>query len=150
MSEIDFQLRPRVVFGPGVINKLGSLAVELGARRALIVSDAGVVAAGHFEAGRQSLIAAGLEVSSFHDFAENPSSDHVAHGARVCRDYRPDLLVGLGGGSSMDCAKGMNFVYSCGGEIKDYWGVGKATADLLPMIAIPTTSGTAARLNPSL
>jgi len=52
------------------------------------------------------------------------------------------LLVGLGGGSSMDCCKGINFVYSCGGRIHDYHGVGKATSDMLPMIAIPTTGGT--------
>ncbi|HQU46180.1 MAG TPA: iron-containing alcohol dehydrogenase, partial [Pirellulales bacterium] len=59
--------------------------------------------------------------------------------AKKCR---PELIVGLGGGSSMDCAKGINFVYSCGGRIQDYWGTGKASRPLLPMIAVPTTAGT--------
>ena len=49
-------------------------------------------------------------------------------GLQVARQLQPELLIGLGGGSSMDCAKGINFVYSNGGQMKDYWGVGKATA----------------------
>ena len=66
----------------------------------------------------------------------------VDAGVHRAREVKHDLLVGLGGGSSMDCCKGINFVYSCGGTIHDYHGVGKATCDMLPMIAIPTTSGT--------
>jgi alcohol dehydrogenase len=66
----------------------------------------------------------------------------VDRGVLVARDFRPDLLVGLGGGSSLDCCKGINFIYSCGGSMHDYHGVGKATGDLLPMIAVPTTAGT--------
>jgi alcohol dehydrogenase len=61
---------------------------------------------------------------------------------QFARDFGPELIVGLGGGSSMDCAKGINFLYSCGGRMQDYWGEGKATAPLVPMIAVPTTAGT--------
>lgn len=142
MQPFDFQLRPRVVFGAGVIDRLGELAKELGARRAFIVSDTGVVSAGHFDTGRASLEAAGLEVDSFHAFSENPTTAMVDAGVAMAREIQPDLLVGLGGGSSMDCAKGINFVYSCGGSMHDYHGVGKATGDMLPMIAVPTTAGT--------
>ena len=53
-----------------------------------------------------------------------------------------NLIVGLGGGSSMDCAKGINFVLTNGGTMKDYWGYGKALRSMLPMIAVPTTAGT--------
>jgi alcohol dehydrogenase len=60
----------------------------------------------------------------------------------MARSYRPDLIIGLGGGSSMDCAKGINFVYSGGGRMQDYWGIGKVTEPMLPMIALPTTAGT--------
>ena len=60
----------------------------------------------------------------------------------LARRHDPELLVGLGGGSSMDCAKGINFVYTCGGRMQDYWGIGKATRPMLPMIAVPTTAGT--------
>jgi alcohol dehydrogenase len=108
----------------------------------LVVSDPGVVQAGHFVSGAAPLRATGLEVAAFHDLAENPTTDMVDAGVRVARDFRPDLLVGLGGGSSLDCCKGINFVYSCGGSMHDYHGVGKATGELLPMIAVPTTAGT--------
>lgn len=142
MQPFDFQLRPRIVFGPGTLGRLGQLAAELGGPRVLVISDAGVVEAGHFAAAVRSLEAEALEVESFHDFSENPTTAMVEDGVAVARQFAPDLLVGLGGGSSMDCCKGINFVYSCGGRMHDYHGVGKATADLLPMIAVPTTAGT--------
>jgi alcohol dehydrogenase len=142
MQEFDYQLRPRIIFGAHTIEKLGSLAKELGCTKALVVSDPGVVKAGLFEMGLVSLSNAGIQVRGFHDLRENPSTSHVQAGVAVAKEFLPDLLVGLGGGSSMDCAKGINFIYSCGGSMKDYWGVGKATGPMLPMIAIPTTSGT--------
>ena len=142
MQEFDYQLRPRIIFGSGVVARLGQLAREIGCSRALVVSDPGVVKAGLYALGQTSLINVGTQVMGFHDLSENPTNLHVESGLRIANEFRPDLIVGLGGGSSMDCAKGINFLYSCGGKIQDYWGVGKATHDMLPMIAIPTTSGT--------
>lgn len=142
MLNFDFSQRTRFVFGPGKLNLLGPLAKEIGATRVLMVSDPGVVRAGHFERGKQSLEEAGLTTFAFHDVHENPSTKDVEGGKKVAQEFQPDLIVGLGGGSSMDCAKGINFLFSCGGEMKDYWGVGKATGEMLPMIAVPTTSGT--------
>lgn len=139
---LDYQLRTRLVAGEHAIEQLGTLAKSLGATRVLVVSDPGVLSAGIFTTGEHALRKAGLETLGFHQLAENPSTDHVDAGLVVARAFQPDLLVGLGGGSSMDCAKGINFLYSCGGKIADYWGVGKATAPMLPLIAIPTTAGT--------
>lgn len=142
MQEFDYQLRPRIIFGSGAVAKLGMLAQELGCTKAFVVSDPGVVRAGLFGAGEKSLVDAGLQVFGFHDLSENPTNLHVERGVLAAKAFEPDLLIGIGGGSSMDCAKGINFVYSCGGKIQDYWGVGKATRAMLPMIAVPTTSGT--------
>ncbi|XZE45754.1 iron-containing alcohol dehydrogenase [Pirellulaceae bacterium SH467] len=142
MQAFDYQLRPRILFGANSIDQLGVLAKDMDSTKVLLVSDPGVVQAGIFDRGRESLQNADLQVVGFHDFTENPSTRHVDEGVRVAKSFRPDLIVGLGGGSSMDCAKGINFIYSCGGRIHDYWGVGKATGPLLPMIAIPTTAGT--------
>ncbi|GIW99135.1 MAG: iron alcohol dehydrogenase [Pirellulaceae bacterium] len=142
MDAIDFQHRTRLVFQPHGIDRLGELAAGLGGTRVLVVSDRGVVAAGHHQRAVDSLTAAGLVVESFLDVHENPTSDDVEAGTEHAQQFQPDLLVGLGGGSSMDCAKGINFVYSCGGQMEDYWGVGKATGPMLPMIAVPTTAGT--------
>ncbi len=142
MQPFDIQSRTRFIFGEGTINRLGELASEFRPRCVLVVSDRGIMEAGHDAAALRSLKDAGLKVASFHDFAENPTSAMVDAGVRRAAEVQPDLLVGLGGGSSMDCCKGINFVYSCGGSIHDYHGLGKATCDMLPMIAIPTTAGT--------
>jgi alcohol dehydrogenase len=142
MDKVDFAHRTRLIFGAGEVARLGTLACELGATRVLVVSDQGIVDAGHFERCMGILQQSGLTVDSFLDVRENPSTVEVGLGLAVARRFRPNLLIGLGGGSSMDCAKGINFLYSCGGRMEDYWGVGKATAEMLPMIAVPTTAGT--------
>lgn len=142
MTPFDFYPRTRIVFGPGKIDALGELAGELGARRVLVVSDPGIIAAGHTERGLTALRRAGIETHLFDGVAENPTTDNVEAGLALARRYDPELLVGLGGGSSMDCAKGINFLLTNGGRMHDYWGVGKATRPMLPMIAVPTTAGT--------
>ena len=142
MTPFDFQCRTRIVFGSDKIDTLGQLAGELGARRVLVVSDPGIVRAGHTQRGIDALVRAGIETHLFDQVHENPTTDVVAQGVRVAHRYDPELLVGLGGGSSMDCAKGINFIFSNGGQMRDYWGVGKALRPMLPMIAVPTTAGT--------
>ncbi len=142
MPPFDFQPRTRIVFGPDKVDALGELAAELGARRILVVSDPGIQAAGHDDRGLTALRSAGLEAQLWDHVVENPSTANVDSGLAFARDYQPDLLVGLGGGSSMDCAKGINFVYTNGGRMQDYVGYGKAARPMLPMIAVPTTAGT--------
>jgi alcohol dehydrogenase len=131
-----------VVVGQGTFDRVGDLARGLGITRALIVSDRGIVAAGYVDLARRSLEATGVTVHTFHDFSENPDSDMVEAGRRVAASLRIDGLVGLGGGSSMDCAKGINFVLTNGGRMSDYKGYGKAPQPMLPMIGAPTTAGT--------
>ena len=151
MQSFDFHLRTRIVRGAGALAQLGELAAEVLAlagdgRRVLLVSDPGIVAAGHVQRGIDSLTTAGLEVQLFDGAQENPTTDNIEQALVVAKEFKPDLLVGLGGGSSMDCAKGVNFVYSGGGTMHDYHGVGKATKPMLPMIAVPTTSGTGSEM----
>jgi alcohol dehydrogenase len=146
MVPFDYYPRTRIVFGPGKIAALGDLASELGARRALVVSDSGVIAAGHTQRGIDALTKAGIETHLFDEVHENPTTDDVEAGVKAARRREPELLVGFGGGSSMDCAKGINFVYTNGGIMQDYWGVGKALRPMLPMIAVPTTAGTGSEM----
>jgi alcohol dehydrogenase len=140
----DFEVRPgpRLVVGPGSIDRLGRLSRELAGSRALVVSDPGIVEAGHTAGAIESLTEAGVATAVFGAFGENPTADHVEAGAALAREFRPDLLVGLGGGSSMDCAKGINFLFSCGGRMQDYRGRDSTRAPMLPSIAVPTTAGT--------
>lgn len=142
LPEILRESRTRVVFGAGCLDQLGSLAKEEGAARVLLVTDPGIVRAGHVDRAARSLRDAGLACHIFDGAAENPTTQHVAAGVEVAREHKVDFLVGLGGGSSMDCAKGVNFLFTGGGEMADYWGVGKAKEPMLPMIAVPTTAGT--------
>ena len=141
-ASFEFRPGPRLVVGPGTLARLGDLARELGATRALVTSDPGIVAAGHAAAGVAALHAAGLATAVFSEFGENPSTTEVEAGTALAREFRPDLLVGLGGGSSMDCAKGINFLVSRGGRMEDYQGRGRGGPPLLASIAVPTTAGT--------
>ena len=142
MRSFDFQPRTRVVFGAGVIDRLGELARELDFRRTLLVADHGLLASGHVDEAVGPLEKAGVEVFRFHDFEVNPDTRMIEAGTAFVSPLKIDSIVGLGGGSSLDCAKGINFVLTNGGRMSDYRGYGKATKPMLPMIAIPTTAGT--------
>ncbi|MHC5064743.1 MAG: iron-containing alcohol dehydrogenase [Planctomycetota bacterium] len=142
MIGFDYFPRTRVIFGPGTADRAGALAKELGGHRVFLVTDAGLVAAGHCARLEASLAAAGIDFRLYADVPENPSSEDVTRCRKALGDWQPDLLIGLGGGSSIDLAKGCNFVLAGGGRMEDYWGVNKAKGELLPLIAIPTTAGT--------
>ena len=142
MTSIDFAPQTRIIHNPGALDQLSCLAAEFSVERALLVSDPGIVSVGHAQQGCDSLSAAGIETVIFSDVQENPTTGDVEKGLAVAREFQPQLLVGLGGGSAMDCAKGINFLYSNGGRMQDYQGVGKALKGMVPMIAVPTTAGT--------
>jgi alcohol dehydrogenase len=142
MRPFDFHLRTRVVFGDGSVARLGELARELGFARTLLVADRGVLAAGHVERATASLVAAGIVPAFFHDFDSNPDTHMVEAGRARGAASAIDSLVALGGGSSLDCAKGINFVLTNGGTMRDYWGGRKAAGPMLPSIGVPTTAGT--------
>jgi alcohol dehydrogenase len=142
MQSFDFQNRTRVVFGEGSFERLGELARELGFRRTLLVADHGLVACGYVDQAKKLLVKEGIEVFAFHDFDANPDSEIVEAGREFAAPLAVDSIIGLGGGSSMDCAKAINFLLTNGGVIQDYCGFGKAREPMLPMIGIPTTAGT--------
>ena len=142
MQPFDFQSRTRVVFGAGAIGRLGVIAAELGFRRTLLVADHGMIASGHVDEALGPLQKAGIEVVRFHDFESNPDTLMVEAGREFAAQLNIDSIIGFGGGSSLDCAKAINFVLTNGGQMRDYLGYGKATSPLLPMIGVPTTAGT--------
>jgi len=138
----DFQSRTRLIYGPGTIDRVGELALGLVSKKILLVTDKGIVAAGHAGQVRKNLEASGLQVVMFADARENPTTSSVETCVAVARAAGIDAIIGLGGGSAMDTAKGCNFLLTNGGRMQDYWGVGKARCPMLPFIAIPTTAGT--------
>ena len=142
MTAFDASLRTRLVFGAGAIARLGELAQELGAARVFLITDPGVATAGHAGQAEASLTARGIEVRRFADVRENPTAADVDACRVALGDWHADLLVAVGGGSSIDVAKGCAFVRAGGGRMEDYWGKGKAKGSLLPLIVVPTTAGT--------
>ena len=132
----------RIAFGAGSLERIGEFVRQEGGSRVLLVSDPGITEAGHVERAVRALYHAGIAVRVFDEADQNPTTIHVGKGVIFARPFKPDIIVGLGGGSAMDCAKGINFILTGGGRMQDYWGVNKANADMLPFIAIPTTAGT--------
>ncbi len=143
LLSFDFQPRTRVLFGAGKFATLGELASRaLQFQRTLLVADRGMIACGYVDEAIRLLRQSHLEVFPFHNFSENPDTNMIEAGRAFAAACGIDSIIGLGGGSSLDTAKGINFVLTNGGTMKEYWGHGKATQPMLPMIGIPTTSGT--------
>jgi len=141
---VPFELKAltRMFFGTGAVERVGRLARELGGQRVLLVSDPGVVQTGHTATVQRLLAEAGLETFTFDQFGANPDSADAERGRGFAQSLNIDLIVAVGGGSSLDCAKAINFLLTNGGVMSDYRGYGKVKTPLLPMIGIPTTAGT--------
>jgi alcohol dehydrogenase len=131
-----------VRYGCGIAEQLGEMVRELGCKRPLVVTDAGLAKAGHLEKVLSSLRAAGAQPAAYSEVLENPDTLVVAAVVAAAQAAEADCFIGLGGGSSMDAAKGANFILTNGGRIHDYKGHGLAKLPMLPFIAVPTTSGT--------
>lgn len=142
LPAFDYQPQTRVVFGAGTLARVGELARELGGQRILLVTDPGLEAAGHPQRAHAYLKDANLEVFVYDRVEENPTTRHVDDCLRFAREHAIDCIVTVGGGSSMDCGKGTNFLLTNGGKMADYKGFGKATKPMLPSIGVPTTAGT--------
>jgi alcohol dehydrogenase len=138
----DYQPRTRVVYAAGAVHRLGALVKELGGTRVLLVTDPGLEVVGHPQKALASLSGAGLDALLYDGVEENPTTRHVQAGLAAARGHNADFLVAIGGGSAMDCAKGINFLLTNGGVMSDYRTPGKATRPMLASIGIPTTAGT--------
>lgn len=141
-SPFDFQPLGRVIFAPGALDRLGEAVRSLGGSRVLLVTDPGLEHAGHPQRAEKVMRAAGLDVFTFDGVKENPTEREVDAGVVFARSHRVDCIVAVGGGSSLDCAKGVNFILTNGGRMADYKGHGKATKPMLPSVGVPTTAGT--------
>ena len=131
-----------VIFGPNCVRIIGEKAKDFNATKALIVTDSGILNAGHLDIVLESMRLANIECVVYSEVTENPTSSDVNDCAIFAKSNSVDLILGLGGGSSLDTAKGANFIITNGGEMKDYRGIDKASNDMLPFFAVPTTAGT--------
>jgi len=142
MNTYQVMLPARVVFGVGSLDILGDEAGKVGAGNALIVTDPGVYKAGLIDPVRERLSKAGLSVDVFSEAEPEPTATRLNAVAKELGQGSYDLLVGIGGGSSMDTAKGLSILLTHGGDCRDYLGVNKVPAPGIPVFALPTTAGT--------
>lgn len=134
------------LFGPGCAKEVGAKAQNLGAKKALIVTDAGLFKFGVADIIVGYLKDAGVDSHVFPGAEPNPTDINVLNGVQAYNDNGCDFIVSLGGGSSHDCAKGIGLVTAGGGNIRDYEGIDKSSVPMTPLIAINTTAGTASEM----
>jgi alcohol dehydrogenase len=135
---------PEILHGAGARRLAGRYARNIGAERVLVVSDAGVVAAGWTNEVVRSLQEEGLDTSLFAAVTPNPRTTEVARGVEVCLERECDAIVAVGGGSPMDCAKGIGIVLANEQPIREFEGVDQITSPIPPLLCVPTTCGSAA------
>lgn len=137
-----FECPTRVFFGWGAAGQVAGRLNELGVTRALVVSDPGVAAAGIVDAVIDVIEAAQLTTARYTGVQPNPTVCNVEEAFAVWGEHECDGIVGVGGGSAMDAAKGVGIVASNGGSVVDYTGREQVPLDLPPLVCIPTTCGT--------
>jgi alcohol dehydrogenase class IV len=137
-------LAPEVVFGIGSLQLAGQYGRNLGGSKALVVSDPGVLAAGWAQQVLASVEAAGLESTLFAQVTPNPRFDEVTAGAMVYAEQGCDVIIAVGGGSAIDCAKCIGLLSANPGGLRALVGVDNVGAPMPPTICIPTTAGTSA------
>lgn len=148
IKHIELSLRkcvaPEFVFGVDARKMAGKYAKNLGIKKVLIVTDPGVIRAGWVEDVTKALEAENISAILFDDVVPNPRDTNVLAGVKLYREHKCDGIVTIGGGSPMDCAKGIGIVVANMGDVLAYEGVDKILYPLPPLICIPTTAGTAA------
>ncbi|MBM3236704.1 iron-containing alcohol dehydrogenase [Candidatus Poribacteria bacterium] len=137
-----FQVPTKILMGEGVTGEIGTEAKIIGATVVLVVTDEGVRKAGLLERVILSLEDAGIKVDIFDEVMPDPTVTLVEKGAAIIRQKGHDLIIAVGGGSSIDAAKGVSVMATNEGSICDFEGVDKFANEPLPIFAVPTTAGT--------
>ena len=148
LLELRKFVAPEFIFGLGARKLVGRYAKNCGARKVLLVTDKFLRE--HtlwIQEMRQLLTAAGLESVLFDQITPNPRSEETMEGARLFHQEHCNTIVAIGGGSVMDCAKGIGIVSSNGGHVLDFEGVDRILRPMPPLLCLPTTSGTASEVS---
>jgi len=149
-APFNFSTVPNIVSESGMAKRLGELVAQHfpGSRRALLVTDNGFLKTGLVDAPIASLKSAGLSVAIYSDVVADPPEAVVLNAVGQARQHETDLVIGLGGGSSMDVAKLIAVLAGSDQELKTMYGIGNVKGDRLPLVQIPTTAGTGSEVTP--
>jgi alcohol dehydrogenase len=137
-----YKMPTELFCGRGAAGKVGEKALELGGTKAFVVTDKGVVGAGLLSVIEDSLKSVNISYVVFDEVESDPSIEMVASGTELLKEAGCNIVLGIGGGSSMDVGKAVAAMATNPGKIFDYVGIDKIKNEGLPYIAIPTTSGT--------
>ena len=148
MGVFTYYMPVRVFFGKGELEKIGSLTRELGSRALLVTGKKSMKKLGITDKVIELLRESSLDVTLFDEVLPNPTDKVVEEGAEVAKKGKSDVIIGLGGGSSLDVAKGISIVATHRGKLWDYMGEDKVKGEIIPIIAIPTTAGTGSETTP--
>jgi alcohol dehydrogenase len=142
-----FHSAGQLVFGRNAADKIGEIARRLGVRRIFVVTDPNLLKAGLVDAVHAPLSEAGLVIEVFSGGEPEPSLRAANAAIAAARDFRPDAVLGLGGGSNMDLAKISAVVLTHGGQPLDYAGDDKIPGPIMPLLCVPTTAGTGSEMS---
>lgn len=144
MKELRKFVAPEFVFGTGALHLAGRYSRNFGGHKVLVVTDPGIIDAGWTDQVTVALEAEGLPYTIFSKVTPNPRSEEVMEGAEVYQNECCNIIVAVGGGSTMDCAKGIGIVSSNKRHILEFEGVDQVPIPAPPLICIPTTAGSSA------
>ena len=142
LNSFSFELPTKIEYGVGAARGLVDAVKKRNAGKLLLITDKGIVSSGLLEKITGSLKAHKMNWKVFDNVEPNPKDYNVQQGAEIARRFGADCLVALGGGSPIDCAKAIAVLAFQGGAVRDYEGSDKIGADVLPLVAVPTTAGT--------
>ena len=143
----QYYLPVNVVFGCGKVDEAGELAKQYGSKAMIVTGGSSAKKSGLYDRVKESLKKSGIESILFDEVTPNPLTTTAEKGAKIAKGNGCDIIVGIGGGSIMDCAKGIAFLAVNDGDINDYIYNRIQGEGALPMIAIPTTCGTGSEGN---
>lgn len=142
MSNFLFSAVSDVLLGPGTSDQLGDMANGMGIKRALIVTDPGIIQFGLLDGAADSLKQNNIESYIYSDVVADPPESVVMDAVRIAQEFGCDGVIGFGGGSSMDVAKLLAVLIKGEQALTDIYGVDQITGGRLPLIQVPTTAGT--------
>ncbi|MDP2699745.1 iron-containing alcohol dehydrogenase [Thalassospira sp.] len=148
MSDFTFETTPRVICEFDGALKLGTLCAELGTKRAVLITDPGLEKVGLIDAPFEALKQAGIETLLWTRVEADPPESTILDAVKGATDFKADIIIGLGGGSSMDTAKLVALLCGQDQKLSDIYGIGLAKGPRLPLIQVPTTAGTGSEVTP--
>ena len=150
MQAFTFSTTKTIINEPGSAKRLGEICQQYGAKSAMIVTDAGIVKVGLLANALPSFASADMQVAVFDEVEPDPSDSTVMKAVEAAKAIEADLVVGFGGGSSMDVAKLVAILAhpNCPQSLPEMYGVGMAKEPRLPLIQVPTTAGTGSEVTP--